>query len=140
MRGARGFTLLEVLLAFLVFSLSFAAVLQILSGSIRNTVRAQQTTEVALIAQSVMDNVGIDIPLEDGSVAEGEEGIYRWEVEIYAFDGGQVAAEEGALQITDVEGISLLKVDLFVNWGEGIRERSQYFSTVKAVMANQFRP
>ena len=48
----RGFTLLELLLAFLVFALSFATVLEILSGSLRNTVRARHYTEAALTAQS----------------------------------------------------------------------------------------
>ena len=152
-RRSGGFTLLEVLLAFLVFSLSFATVLQILSGSVRNTVRSKQNTEVALIAQSVMDNVGIDIELREGTVVDGEEGDYRWSLEIYGYNGGpgpeneqqQVfsgdeiasgnATEAGALQISEVDGIVLLKVDLFISWGEPPRERSRYFTTVKAMMA-----
>lgn len=53
--GQGGFTLLEVLLAFLVFALSFAVTLEILTGSIRNTARAREYTEATLIAQSLMD-------------------------------------------------------------------------------------
>ena len=54
-RRSGGFTLLELLLAFMVFALSFATVLEILSGSMRNTVRARHFTEAALTAQSIMD-------------------------------------------------------------------------------------
>jgi general secretion pathway protein I len=130
-RKSGGFTLLEVLLAFLVFSLSFATVLQLLSGSIRNTVRAKQTTEVALLAQSVMDSVGIDVPLEEGSAAEGEDGDYQWMLEIYRYDGGE--GEQGGMSAAQESGIVMLKVDLAVVWGEPPRDRVQYFSTVKAM-------
>ena len=46
-----GFTLLEVLLAFVIFALSFATVLEILSGSLRSTMRARDYSEAALLAQ-----------------------------------------------------------------------------------------
>ena len=74
MAGRRegGFTLLELLLAFMVFALSFATVLEILSGSMRNTVRARHFTEAALTAQSIMDQVGVVIPLESGQQLQGE--------------------------------------------------------------------
>ena len=67
-----GFTLLELLLSFVVFALSFATVLEILSGSMRNTVRARHNSEAALTAQSLMDQVGLEIPLESGYAANGE--------------------------------------------------------------------
>ena len=59
MRACGGFTLLEVMLAFVVFALSFAAVLEIMAGSMRSVTRAGDDTEVALLAQSLMDQVGI---------------------------------------------------------------------------------
>ena len=55
-----GFTLLELLLAFVVFALGFATVLEILSGSMRNTVRARHYSEAALTAQSLMDQLGLE--------------------------------------------------------------------------------
>lgn len=133
-----GFTLLEVLLAFVIFSISFAVVLQILSGSIRNTMRSKQYTEVALIAQSVMDMVGLDIPLEAGSEASGESGEYNWSLQIYEYEQTQqTEAEFGSLLIAELRGIDLLQVELLVSWGEPLDERSRRFSTVKAVMAGR---
>ncbi len=125
-----GFTLLEVLLAFLVFALSFAVTLEILTGAIRNTARAKQYTEASLIAQSLMDQVGLDIPLDSGAIYEGEEGDYRWEIAIYAFEGA--VENSRSIELTDLTGIELLEVECVVSWGEGERERSQIFSTVKA--------
>lgn len=129
-RSQQGFTLLEVLLAFLVFALSFAVTLEILTGAIRNTARAKEQTEASLIAQSLMNQVGLDIPLSSGASFEGEEGNYRWQIEIFPFQGG--ADNARSLELMDIVGLDLLEVECVVSWGEGERERSQVFSTVKA--------
>jgi len=137
-RGAsrqQGFTLLELLLAFVVFALSFATVLEILSGSMRNTVRAREYTEAALTAQSVMDQVGLEIPLQAGFTAAGETGGYRWEIELYDYvDTGE---NPYSVELAQLTGIELLQVDLVVSWGEPPREQDSRFSTVKAVLANR---
>ena len=131
-RRPRGFTLLEVLLAFVVFALSFAVVLEILSGSIRNTVRAREYTEAALIAQSVMDQVGLEIPLVAGANASGEAGPYRWALEIVPFIGTENEAR--LLELSEMTGLELLEVLFEIRWGEGSRERLAEFSTVRAVL------
>jgi general secretion pathway protein I len=133
--SAAGFTLLEVLLAFVVFALSFAVVLEILSGSMRNTVRAREYTEAALIAQSVMDQLGLGIPLEAGIEVEGEEGEYRWEVGIYLFAG--LPEDPRSLELSDLTRVELLEVECLVSWGQIPRERSTRFSTVRAVLAER---
>lgn len=134
LRGCRsqqgGFTLLEVLLAFVVFAMSFAVTLEILTGATRNTARAREYTESTLIAHSLMDQVGLDIPLESGATYEGEEGSYRWELAIFDFEG--VTENSRSIELMDVTGIELLEVECVVSWGEGTRERSQTFNTVKA--------
>jgi general secretion pathway protein I len=136
-RNNRGFTLLELLLAFVVFALSFATVLEILSGSMRNTVRAREYTEAALTAQSVMDQVGLEIPLQAGFSAAGEAGDYRWEIELFEYvDTGE---NPHSVELAELTGIELLEVDLSVSWGEQRREQTRRFSTVKAVLANRDR-
>jgi general secretion pathway protein I len=131
-RRSRGFTLLELLLAFVVFALSFATVLEILSGSMRNTVRARHYSEAALTAQSLMDQVGLEIPLEAGSFSNGEAGEYEWEINIQNYEGGSENAH--SVELADLTGITLLQVDLTVSWGKPPREQTRYFSTIKAVL------
>lgn len=133
-----GFTLIEVLLAFVVFALSFTVVLEILSGSMRNTVRAKEYTEVALMAQSVMDQVGLDIPLEAGAGSSGESGEYRWQLEINPFAG--TADNAHSIELGELTGIDLLEVEFTVDWGTSPREHSQRFSTVRAVLKDRKRP
>lgn len=134
----RGFTLLELLLAFVVFALSFATVLEILSGSMRNTVRARHYSEAALTAQSLMDQVGLEIPLQAGTGLNGEAGDYRWELEIYSYaDTGE---NFHSVELADLTGIELLQVDLMVSWGEPPREQTRRFSTIRSVLANRDSP
>ncbi len=134
-RGQGGFTLLEVLLAFVVFALSFTLVMEIMTGSIRNTVRAREYTEVALIAQSVMDQLGLDIPLEAGTTESGQSGDYEWEVFIGSYE--DPVGDTLSVQLGELTGIELLQVDLVVSWGEPPREKSNDFSTVRAMLANR---
>ena len=134
-RRSRGFTLLEVLLAFVVFALSFAVVLEILSGSMRSTARAKEYTEVALIAQSIMDQVGLDIPLQPGFGLEGETGAYRWDLTIEPLKGANDTLN--STELAELTGIDLLEVHLSISWGTYPRERSNEFSTIKAVLAEQ---
>lgn len=132
---ARGFTLLEVLLAFVIFALSFAVVLEILGGSMRSSVRAREYTEVALLAQSLMDGVGNETPILEGGGSGESRGGYRWELVISPYlprrDG------ERYLELAEMSGTVLYWIDLDVAWGEAPRERSAHFSTVRGVLAER---
>ena len=134
-RRSGGFTLLELLLAFMVFALSFATVLEIISGSMRNSIRARHFTEAAMTAQSIMDQVGVTIPLEAGQRYGGEEGAYRWDLEIYEY-----AATDATVELAELTGIGLLQVDLYVSWGVDNSEQTRRFSTIKSLLAGRLDP
>ncbi|MDH3942081.1 MAG: prepilin-type N-terminal cleavage/methylation domain-containing protein [Xanthomonadales bacterium] len=133
-RTGRGFTLLELLLAFVVFTLSFATILEILSGSMRNTVRARHYSEAALTAQSVMDQIGTEIPLQSGFSSYGEAGDYEWELEVFEYM--PTGVDMRSIELAQLTGIVLLQVDLSISWGKPPREQTRRFSTVRAVLAN----
>jgi hypothetical protein len=78
-----------------------------------------------------MDQVGLDIPLRAGASFEGEEGVYRWQIDVFPYQGG--ADNPRSMDLMEVTGIDLLEVECIVSWGFGGRERSQVFSTVKAI-------
>ena len=134
-RANNGFTLLEVLLAFVVFALSFTIVMEILSGSIRNTVRAREYTEAALVAQSVMDQLGLDFPVVQGANYSGESGDYQWEVSIGQYE--DVAENTHSIELGELTGIELLQIDLVISWGEPPRDKSNSFSTVRAMLVDR---
>ncbi len=134
-RSSNGFTLLEVLLAFVVFALSFTIVMEILSGSMRNTVRAREYTEAALIAQSVMDQLGLDLALEQGANYVGESGDYQWQLSVDPYE--DVEENANSMVLAELTGIELLQINLVISWGEPPREKSDYFSTIRAMLINR---
>jgi len=101
----------------------------------RNTVRAREYTEVALIAQSVMDQLGLEIPVEQGTIVSGDSGDYAWEISIYSYEDNSENAY--SVELGELTGIELLQIDLLVTWGEPPREKSNSFSTVRAMLINR---
>ena len=136
---SRGFTLLEVMLAFVIFALSFATVLEIMAGTIRSVGRASEDTEVALLAQSLMDLVGTEIPIEEGEYSGTGMDRYQWEMGISLYDTGGQISDEGVdtQELADLSGIELYRVDLYVDWDTGRRQRELHFSTIHSVLANR---
>jgi general secretion pathway protein I len=132
--GSRGFTLLEVLLAFVVFAISFAVVLEIIAGSMRSTVRAKDYSEAALLAQSLMETIGNEVPLETGSYnGETDEG-FIWTIEISDFQG--VGDDVRVLELAEMNNAQLYWVDLNLAWGTERRQREASFTTIRSVIGD----
>lgn len=127
--GQRGFTLLEVVVAFTIFALAFATVLQVTSGSVRNTARSREFTEAALWAQSRMASIGIDEPLQEGSRRGEFNDRYRWELDIrpYSVQQGDENISEESIPL------ELYRVALTVRWGGTAQPREATFETLRAV-------
>ncbi len=133
----RGFTLLEVMLAFVVFALSFATVLEIIAGSMRSTVRAREYSEAALLAQSLMDMVGSEIPLEENAYGGEAPGGYRWSIDIVDYQ--LVSDDVYILDLAERNGTRLYWVDLEVEWGRDRRTRNVHFTTVRSALEGRRR-
>lgn len=134
-RNASGFTLLEVMLAFVIFALSFATVLEIMAGSMRSVRRASDDTEVALLAQSVMDQVGTEIPIEEGQFSGSSMDRYHWQLGIYLY--AESGDDVGTQELAEMSGIELYQVELDIDWESGRRQRNLHFSTIRSILANR---
>ena len=132
-RSSSGFTLLEVMLAFVIFALSFATVLEIMAGSMRSVRRSSDDTQVALFAQSIMDQVGIEIPLEEGGFSGVGMDRFEWQLDIYPYDSGNDYTQE----LAELSGVELYQVVLDIDWETGRRERTTHFSTIRSVLAQR---
>lgn len=132
-QGSRGFTLLEVMLAFVIFALSFATVLEIMAGSMRSIRRASEDTEVALFAQSIMDLVGTEIPIEEGEFSGTGMDRYQWRLGIYLYSAGEADIE--TQELAELSGVELYWIDLDIDWETGRRSRNTHFSTMRSILA-----
>ncbi len=134
-RTSRGFTLLEVMLAFVIFALSFATILEIMAGSMRSVRRASEDTEVALFAQSIMDLVGTEITIEEGEFSGTGMDRYQWQLAIYPYASGN--EDVNTLELAEMSGVELYWVDLDIDWESARSRRDLHFSTIRSILANR---
>jgi general secretion pathway protein I len=116
MKGRRGFTLLEMIVATAVMSLAVVGLLSLLSASLRNVSRARQYDQVAMLARSKMNELLVETPLPVGQVLEGQwDKSAGWKAVVEPFEAPPNAAPGGT---------QLVRIDLEVWWEEAEQRRS----------------
>lgn len=123
----RGFTLIEVMAAFMVFALLFGVVLQILSTSIGNTRMSGDYTQAALWAQSKLDVLGLERMLEPGVSQGSFNDEFAWTMEVTETE----VIDERGIDMQEELPIALYHVRLTVEWAEGRRQAT--FQTLRSV-------
>ncbi len=76
---SRGFSLLEVLVAFVILSLVATALFRLFAGSLANVSAADEFSRVALVAESVLAETASAKPLREGTRSGSvEDGGIEW--------------------------------------------------------------
>ncbi len=154
-RRMRGFTLIEMIAAFLVFAISIGLLMQVLAGAMRNARQSSDYTMAALWAQSKLDGIGVVERVEEGHSNGRFDDTYAWNLDVKNIDPHDVepppqalaAGRAGTAPATtsgadaglgggiEVQPFDLYQVDLVVTWGGGIgkQPRSAHFGTLRAV-------
>ncbi|MES2949198.1 MAG: prepilin-type N-terminal cleavage/methylation domain-containing protein [Pseudomonadota bacterium] len=86
--NCRGMTLMEVLVAFVILSLTMAAILHIFSGGMRNSRLAESYSRAVFLAQSRLAAIGVERPLVPGEESGQIGANLRWRVSIARLDDG----------------------------------------------------
>lgn len=160
-RRMRGFSLIEMVAAFLVFAIGIGVLMQVLAGSMRNTRMSSDYTMAALWAQSKLDVVGVGEPIESGRSSGRFDDTYSWELDIQQVDpaaiepppqqqtlnagnsiGGAQQPQRNQVSVANAglggglqaSPFDLYQVDLTVYWGGrfGARPRTATFSTLRS--------
>jgi general secretion pathway protein I len=117
----QGFTLIEVIVALLIFGLTFAVLARIIQTGILQSGRAEAMTTATLLARSQLARIGADVPVAEGELEGDAGGGFHWRIVIRpaAFDGDY--GDRG--DQTDVPNRQPLilpyQVEVTVGWGEG---------------------
>jgi general secretion pathway protein I len=78
-----GFSLLEVLVAFVILALVATALFRLFSGALGNAGAAEEYSRAALIAESVLAEAAAAQPLREGSATgTAEGGRYAWTAKV----------------------------------------------------------
>lgn len=112
----RGYTLIEVIVAFALLAAALTLLLGSLSGAARQVRDSADAGRAALHAQSLLSQLGVGTPLEPGSDSgEFEQGRYRWALEIARWNDPTQAPDA----MLDPAAPKLLEIRLGVEWGGG---------------------
>ena len=137
MRRQRGFTLIEVIVAFALLAGALTLLVGALSNASRQIRHADDAGRAALHAQSLLATVDAGEPLRVGT-REGEfdQGRYRWSLQVSPYVDPARAAAAGPVPVGAAQ---LLQLDLQVQWGEKPGERLQW-RTLRLVPPGALQP
>lgn len=126
----RGYTLIEVIVAFALLAAALTLLLGSLSGAARQVRDSADAGRAALHAQSLLSQLGVGTPLEPGSDSgEFEQGRYRWALEIARWNDPTQAPDA----MLDPAAPKLLEIRLGVEWGGGGPRERLLLSTLRLV-------
>ena len=130
MKRQRGYSLLEVIIAFALLALALTLLLGSLSGAARQVGQADVRSRATLYAQSLLSELGVGEALQPGQ-AEGDfdDGRYRWQLEVAPYVDPLRPPEV----LDDPFAAQLLQVRLAVSWGEAGPAQRMQVDTLRLV-------
>ncbi len=121
-RAQDGFTLIEVVVALAILALTFGFAYQGLSGGVGWMDRGRHRERALSLADSMLERVGIDIPLQDGALSGRTIDGYSWQIDVAPY-GAPGRRRFGALAGHQVE--------IVVGWTDGAATRQIRLVTVR---------
>ncbi len=112
----KGFSLLEVLVAFSLFALTIGALLEIFTSTRASVIRSESYTDAAIIANTQLARVDVQIPLEESQLQDETKSGYHWLIHITPFEIDE--------NITTPYAVWLIDID--VSWNQTREKPSHY--------------
>jgi general secretion pathway protein I len=122
----QGFTLIEVLVALTILSLSLAIIFSVFSVGLRSRRAAEEYEQATMLAESKLNSVGIDEPIQEGDTVGRFNDRFWWKMVVTPYH------EEGRNEAKDLLGRPLL-VTVIVSWGDAGDEKSVTLTTLRLV-------
>jgi len=129
-----GFSLLEVLVAFVILALVGTTLFRLFGASLNNAGAADQYSRAAAYAESRLAMAAVDSPLHETSdQGNSDDGLYAWstKVEPYIAPG----TTDDQTRLAQLLPMRLWRITVTVSWpGEGGNNRSISLATVRMSM------
>ena len=118
-----GFTLLEVLVAMALLSISLVAIFELFSADLRGIAKSDDYSHAVIMAESKMRKILDDDTLKEQSWTESTDDGYRIDAVV----------SSTASDRTENLQIKLLEINLKVSWIKDSKDRTFNLKTVKMV-------
>lgn len=129
-RASAGFSLLEVLVAFVILALTLSVIMRIFSGGLRNVVLADDYSRAVLLAESRIAELGVQ-PVEGEARGEFDQQ-FRWHSTVRPWLDDASGAGAGSQPLA----VRLMEIEVRVAWGEeGGKAREVGLSTLQLAPA-----
>lgn len=135
MRPHKGFSLLEILVAFAIMAVALTIILRIFGSGVNAAVVSEEYTLAVQIAESLMARIGVETPLQSGEFTGNEADKYDWLVRITPVAGPPVQPSRFPSQSQQQPvqpSLLLMAVKVRVSWGEAVdKQRSLELNSLK---------
>lgn len=121
----RGFSLIEVLVAFAILALSLGVLMRIFGGGVKMAAVSEDYSRAVMLAESNLSAVGIEEPLEEGVVEGDSEEKYYWTLSITPYQ-----AEDEEIDFDRIP-VKPYLIESRVEWGRDDRIRSVVLNTLR---------
>ena len=122
-RRQQGFTLLEVVVAFVLLALVLVTAFQVFSSGLSRASTLDERSQALAIAQSRLASAGLEDGLKEGeSRGESPDRKYSWSLRVKLYNEEQASATSQPLA-----AVALYRVDSTVSW-HGSDGRDQVYS------------
>lgn len=127
-RRQAGFTLVEMVVAFVLLSMVLATGFEVFTAGMRRAIDLEDRAQALVVAQSHLASAGVEQGLKEGqSQGQTEDGKYRWAVSITPF---AEAMQDPNQPLTSAYG--LFRIEVTVQWrGADERDRTMMLSTLE---------
>jgi general secretion pathway protein I len=122
--GCRGFSLLEVLVAFAILALSLGVLYQIFSSAAQRATLLQEYNRAVLLGETKLARIGVEEALVAGSRTGEFDERYRWT---------SLVEPVPTARRKDPQRVAMrpYRVTVKVDWGKRDQPRSVAFTTIR---------
>jgi len=135
---SRGFTLLEILVAFTLLAVVFTSLFRLFGGSLRSIENSEKYARAAVLGEQLMTEILFDetpLPAEPSDGRFENNPDYSFTVAAAPFDKPIGRIDESVLE--NALPVATYEINLTVKWNEGGREKSLTLTTLKTVLEGE---
>ncbi len=114
----KGFTLLEILVAFTILAMALGVLMQIFSRGVNGAILSDRYARASTLAESKLASTGIEEPLKEGSFSGKFDGKsdedFTWTLNVRPYEDASLEPLPGG--VAPIMSVQLFEVELSVNF------------------------